>query len=263
MRVLLADFKLFVFLLLFSVFIVLFDSLGVLQMPKSLFQYVSAPIQYGLYQSGAAVGKQLEFIVLIRRASQENKALRLQLGDLLTENSQLRKQLEESTILNDQQDKLNPQTFDLLPAHVISSNRYLEIDKGTNDGVTEGQAVVFKDSYIGLVKEAGSKISQVLLSTDPDSKIAVFSQNNDGRAKGMLEGQFGAELLMDKILHEENIEVGNLVYSEGTEGKLPRGLVMGKVSQVLERQNEVFKQAKVEPVYNVSDLDMVFVIRNP
>lgn len=261
MRILLNDFKLASTLLLLSLFVTIFDYLGVLGTPKKLLQYITVPIQYGFYQSGTAIGRQFEFIVLVRRAAQENKALRLQMGDILTENAFLRKQISENRIFVDQQNSLNPSTYDLLPAHVIGSDRFLTLDKGTDQGVVFGQVVAFKDNYIGQVKEVNPRSSQVLLSTDPDSKLAVFSQNDGGKAKGILEGQFGSELLMDKILHEEKVEVGDLVYSEGTEGKLPRGLIMGKVAQVLDRQNEVFKQAKVEPVYQVADLDMVFIIK--
>jgi len=62
-------------------------------------------------------------------------------------------------------------------------------------------------------------------------------------------------------LHEEKITEGDLVYSEGTEGFLPRGLILGRVTQVRELQNEVFKQAKIKPIFDVRDLELVFLIQ--
>lgn len=262
-KVLLVDLKLFTFLAFISLVIFAFDKFGVLNGPKFLLQFFTVPVQYGLYQSSRALDKQAETFLLVRRSVLENRALRVQVGELLTENSQLQQKLSETESLVDQYNKLNPRTYDMLPARIISSGRFLTLDKGSSDGVQLGQAVVYKDNYIGQVKEVTPKVSRVVLSQDPDSKIAVFSQNGDGRAKGLLEGQFGSETLMDKILHQETVAKGDLVYSEGVEGVLPRGLVMGKVSQVLENQNEIFKQAKVEPVFNIDDLDVVFVIRNP
>jgi len=90
--------------------------------------------------------------------------------------------------------------------------------------------------------------------------MAAFSQGLEGVAKGVLVGQFGTESLLDKILHEETIKAGDLVYSEGTEGNLPRGLILGKVVEVKGEENEVFKQAKVVPVFDIRDLELVFVI---
>ncbi|MFH0936692.1 MAG: rod shape-determining protein MreC, partial [Candidatus Daviesbacteria bacterium] len=185
-----------------------------------------------------------------------------QMGELLVENSTLRKKLSETENLVESYNKLNPLTFDLLPARVLGISRYLNIDRGSSDNLSVGEVVVYKDSYVGQIKSVGPKISQVLLSEDPDSKIAVFSQGNERRSRGIVTGQFGSELLMDKILHQETVEVGDLVYAEGTEGKLPKGLIIGKIIQIFEQPNQVFKQAKVEPIFKITDLDTVFVIKN-
>lgn len=262
MKGLIVDSKTFFTLIFFSLLFLAFDNFGLLKFPKFLVQHLTIPIQFGLYQSGNSLAKQFEFIVLIRHAALENKALKQQLNDVLIENASLRKQILENKIFADQQNSLSPQTYDLLPARVIGHSRYLIIDKGSSDGLEIGQAVVLKDSYIGQIKTITPKTSEVVLSSDPDSKIAAYSQGNGGSARGILQGQFGSQILMDKILHQENIEKGDLVYSEGTEGKLPKGLILGKVQQVMERQNEIFKQAKVEPLFNVLDLTLVFVIRS-
>lgn len=262
MKVLLKDIKILSFLVFLSLLLFLFDNLGLMRFPKSLVQYLTVPIQYGFYQSGKSLSRQFEFVILTRRASLENKALRKQLGELMTENSDLRARLKEMTAMVDSYGKLSPKTYDMVPARVMGMNRFMVIDKGSDDGVNIDQVVVFKDNYLGKIKKVSPRSSEVLPAQDPESKIAVFSQNNSGRAKGILQGQFGSEMLMDKILHQEIVEAGDLVYSEGTEGKLPKGLIMGKISEVLERQNEVFKQAKVEPIFNLTDLDLVFVIRS-
>lgn len=263
MKGLLVDSRIFFTLIFFSLLILLLDSLGLLYFPKYLSQQLVVPIQYGVYQTGISLARQFEFVIIIRRAARENKALRGQLAELLVENASLRKVLEENQIFQDQNLSLKIDTYNLLPAKVIGNSRYLSINKGISDGVEVGQAVVLKDNYIGQVKKVTPKTAEVVLSSDPDSKIAVYSQGGLGRARGILQGQFGSEALMDKILHQETIGVGDLVYSEGTEGKLPKGLILGKVSEVYARENEIFKQAKVEPLIEVLDLNLVFVIRSP
>lgn len=262
MKALVSDFKLFFGLILLSLFLLLFDNLNLLNFPKSLVQTITVPVQYGLYKSVTSIGENFQFISTARQAYLENEALRLQLGELLTENSNLRKKLSENETLVDQYNKLSPITYDLMPAHVIGSGRFLTLDRGLDDGVKEGQAVVYKDNYVGQVKEVSPKTSRVLLPFDPDSKIAVFSQGLEGRARGILLGQFGADLLMDKILHQESIAALDLVYSEGIEGRLPKGLLMGRVLEVLGKDNEVFRQARVIPLFKAVDLDMVFVMRS-
>lgn len=220
------------------------------------------PIQYGLYRTGLSISKQFEFVILSRKASQQNKALTEQIAVLLSENANLRRKLAETEGFLEQQKALNPKTYNLIPSRPLSQTRYLGIDKGTQDGLSKNQVVVYKDNYIGTIKNISPRQSEVILVSDPDSKIAVFSQGSKGKAKGILLGQFGQEMLLDKILHEEPIEKGDLVYSEGAEASIPRGLVLGQVSEVLERSNEVFKQAKVRPLFSIGDLDILFVITN-
>lgn len=261
MRALLSDARIFFTLTLLCLLILFFDQINFLNLPKSLLQNLTIPIQFGFYKSSNALIHQFDFIFLSRRILQENKAMQKQLADLLIENTNLRSNLNDNQIIVDQQSSINPKTFNLLPARVIGSGRYLTIDRGSDDGITVDLAVVYRDTYIGLVTSVNPKTSQVTLSSDPDSRIAVFTQNNDGRSRGILSGQFGSEMLLDKILHQEVIGEGDLVYSEGTEGKLPRGLIMGKVSRVYDRRNEIFKQAVVKSIFNVNDLDLVFILR--
>ncbi|MDO8570739.1 MAG: rod shape-determining protein MreC [Candidatus Daviesbacteria bacterium] len=256
-----SDLKTYFILSFFALLIFLFDILGFLNFPKTILQTLTVPIQYGLYQGVTDVGKQFSFLLDARTSAKENKALKIQMGELLVENSKLKQEKENNDILLNTYNKLNPQTFDLQPSRIIGISRFLTIDKGTNDGIILGQVVVYKDSFIGQIKLVSPKSSQVLLSEDPDSKIAVFSQNDEGRARGILLGQFGSKLLMDKILHEENIKVGDSIYSDGTEGKIPKGLLLGKVTKVLEKPNEIFKQAEVEPIFESQNLDVVFIIR--
>lgn len=259
---LLQDARTFLTLILLSGFLILFDSANFLNFPKSLVQSVTSPIQYGLYKSANTFGKQFSFIFMVRRTAQEKKALEEQLATVLSENANLRKKLAETQAFAGQQQALNPQTFKWVEARPIGISRYLFLDKGSDDGLKNNQTVVYKDTIIGKIISADPKKSAVLLTSDPDSKIAAFSSSNEGKAKGVLVGEYGSEMKLDKILHQEPIKVGDLVYSEGSEIEIPRGLVLGQVSELLSQDNEIFKQARVKPIFNVTDLDLVFVIVN-
>ena len=252
--------KIFLILILLCLMIFVLDIIHLLDWPKRLLFYITNPVSFGIYNTNRNVGKQFHFVFQARFAAQENKALKEQVGKLLSENATLRKNLAETESLVSQEKHLDPSTYNLLPARPIGLGRYLRIDKGATAGIKIGQAVVFEDNFVGKVIGVSPASSNIQLLTDPDSKIAAFSQNIEGKAKGVLIGQFGTEILMDKILHEEKITEGDLVYSEGLEGFLPRGLVLGRISQVIEQTNEVFKQAKVQPIFDIRDLELVFVI---
>lgn len=253
--------KLFAILIFLSLIILVADLVNILSFPKSILSFVTNPVSFGLYQTEKNIGKQLFFIVALRSASQENKALKGQIGQLLSENARLRKELAETQSQLNQQAHLDPANYNLLPARPIGINRYLKIDKGSTSGVKIGEAVVYNDNFVGKIVQAGERSANVQLLTDPDSKVAAFSQGLSGKAKGILLGQFGADILFDKILHEEKINEEDLVYSEGTEGFLPRGLILGRVTKVLEQTTQVFKQAKVTANFDIKDLELVYVIQ--
>ncbi|MBI2022122.1 rod shape-determining protein MreC [Candidatus Daviesbacteria bacterium] len=259
---LLYDARILLSLVFVSILIIIVDSLGFFNYPKSLLQQVTIPIQYGLYKTYLSVSRQFEFIILARRASQENKALTEQLAQVLSENAQLRKKLAETESFLQQQKTLDPQTFNLIATRPIGINRYMLLDKGSEDGIILNQTVIYKDNYLGEIKEVSPKKSKVQLPSDPDSKVAVFVADANGKAKGILVGLFGSDMLIDKVLHQEPLSKNDLVYTEGTEGKMPRGLIVGQISEVLQKENEVFKQAKVRPVFDITNLDIVFVITN-
>lgn len=252
----------FIILILLSILILILDKVNLFYFPKILLSKITNPISFGLYRSGKNITDQFGFIFTARFAAKEKKAAEDQVAQLLSENAQLRTKLAESESLLEQQNTLDPKTYNLEPARPIGLDRFLRIDKGSNDGVKVGAPIIFKDNFIGQVINLSEKSSNVRLLFDPDSKILAFSLNKNGKAKGILVGNFGSEMLMDKILHEEIIEVGDLVYSEGTEGNIPRGLILGRVSQVMDRENQVFKQAKVTPVFDIRDLELVFYIKD-
>lgn len=253
--------KLFVILTSISFLILILDFAQLLDFPKLMLSYITNPISFALFKTNQNLSRQFRFLFQARFAAQENIALKEQLNKLLSENANFRKKLAETESLLSQDKYLDPATYNLVPARPIGIGRYLKIDKGLKSGIKLNQAVVFNGNLVGKIVQVSPTTANVQLTFDPDSKVAAFSQGLGGKAKGVLIGQFGTDSLMDKILHEEKISVGDLVYSEGTEGFLPRGLILGRVTQVLEQQSQVFKQAKVTPNFDIRDLELVFVIK--
>jgi rod shape-determining protein MreC len=262
MAAVVSDSKRIFLLLLLSIFIILLDSRGLFYFPKNVLQYITVPIQYGLFVSSKSTTQQIRFVINSRVAAKENSALQKQMADLLIENAKLRKQLSETNAVLGQQTSISPQTFNLLAARPVGQGRYLQIDKGANDGVVRGQVVIFQDSFIGTIVTVQPNSSLILLPYDPNSKVSVYSQNAEGRSKGILQGQYGSQVIMNKILHKEPIDVTDLVYTDGSDGTIPKGLIVGTITSVYENPNEIFKVAQVKPIYSITDLDIVFVMRN-
>ena len=104
---LIPNLRIFILLIFFSFLTLFFDSFNLLSLPKVYLSYLSNPISFGLYKTSNNIGKQFEFIFKARFASQENKALKEQLGKLLSENANLRRSLAEAESMISQQNHLS------------------------------------------------------------------------------------------------------------------------------------------------------------
>ena len=98
----------------------------------------------------------------------------MQLQDVANENKRLRALLA-----------LRPELpFSVVAAQVIGidvSNfrRTVVIDKGTHNGIKKGNAVLSGKGIIGMVTEAGTVSSRIMLINDPDFSIDACNLDSD------------------------------------------------------------------------------------
>src|SRR5690606_23806126 len=120
-----------------------------------------------------------------------NRVLKEKINELETALSQFQEIKSENERLSDLLEFKKESPHKLLSARVIGhdlmgQHSTLFIDKGTDDGVLSGQAVVTSLGVVGSVLNAEKSFSQVLTLTDRYSNIdAVIDRS---RARGVLEG---------------------------------------------------------------------------
>ena len=135
--------------------------------------------------------------------------------------------------------------------------RTIEIDRGYEDGITEGLPVVDAAGLIGRVVRTTAHSSRILLITDASSAVAVLVQ--DQRIRGVCRGQGGA-LALDFALVQDPIQIGDGVVTSGLGGVFPKGLVVGYVRSVHREQFGLFQTVEVEPAVDFAHLEEVLVL---
>jgi rod shape-determining protein MreC len=137
--------------------------------------------------------------------------------------------------------------------------RYITINVGSQHGVEVGDPVVGAGAgLVGRVAEVGPRTSKVQLLTDGDSSIAVLLQTS--RVTGLVVGQPDGTLRVKYIPQDEEIEVGDIVLTSGLGGVMPKGLVVGEVTEVQGKDYELHQEAVVEPAVDFRRLELVLVI---
>jgi rod shape-determining protein MreC len=188
---------------------------------------------------------------------------------LLAENSWLKAELEQSAevfLANERLRRLlefkEEVNLPALPAQVIAMDaaswfRTAVIDKGTEHGLREGLAVVVAEGVVGRTVRCAPRQSRVLLVTDASSAVASLVQKN--RARGISRGR-GESLNLEFVLHQEEIESGDLIITSGSGGVFPKGLTIGRVSQVVRAEHSLFQEVTVLPAVDFSRLEEVLVL---
>jgi rod shape-determining protein MreC len=194
-----------------------------------------------------------------RQLIEENRTLRA----VLTESAEVRLENERLRLLLDFKEA---QEIATLPAMVVAEDasswfRTVTIDKGSDQGVTEGLPVVVAEGVVGRVVRSSPRYSRVLLITDASSAVASLLQNN--RARGVCRGQ-GEQLVFDFVLRQEEVKIGDRVVTSGMGGVFPKGLVLGKVKSVDRQEFGLFQEIEVSPSVDFSHLEEVLVLlRSP
>lgn len=207
----------------------------------------------------------------------ELKQAEEKINQLIAENVKLRFLEEENTVLRKHLNFLNKDNRRYLMANIISrgeltgasseGNQSIVIDKGARDGLFAGLAVVSSTAIgstsqgviIGKIVNVKEQIAEVYLVTNKNSKLAasIFGEN---KTSGIASGELGLMIKMDFIPQTENIKAGDIVATSGLEQNIPRGLVIGRVTEINKENNEVWQTAIVEPLVDLDTLSVVAIL---
>jgi rod shape-determining protein MreC len=118
--------------------------------------------------------------------------------------------------------------------------------------------VITGRGLVGRVTATGDRWARVLLLIDPSSSVNVLVQRS--RATGVIQGQEDGSLRMRYIAQDGDILPGDIILTSGLGGMFPKGLVVGQVTTVEQRDIAMFKEAQVRPTVDFGRLEMVMVI---
>ncbi|HEX9093145.1 MAG TPA: rod shape-determining protein MreC [Coriobacteriia bacterium] len=141
---------------------------------------------------------------------------------------------------------------------VASWDHSIIIDRGTDNGVQVGAAVIAAGGLVGQVVEATGGDAKVRLITDTDSGVAVLVQRT--RAEGVVRGSVEGALTLDFVGKEQMPVEGDVLVTSGMGGAFPKGLVVGEVSSVTAPQVDLFPAVDVKTRVAIDRIEEVLVM---
>ncbi|MBI5547580.1 MAG: rod shape-determining protein MreC [Deltaproteobacteria bacterium] len=225
---------------------------------------VTTPIERGISR---VLGKSIELwngYLSLREAHQENLGLQRQNAELRGTVARLIEAQAENDRLRRMIGFAETAPTPLLTAPIIGEAPVMnlltfKIGKGTADGVSKGMPVVCSDGIIGRVLSAGLHSADVLLMADTNFAVPVRVQRSRARAKVMGQGARERPSLV-QALRTDDVEDGDILITAGTDDVFPKGLMVGRVTNVVRANHGMFLKAEVVPAADIAKVEEVFVL---
>jgi rod shape-determining protein MreC len=198
----------------------------------------------------------------LRGVRAENRQLKQQIEQMRLEQVRLSEDAEQAHRLQHLLAFREQFIAKTVAAQVIGSggsdlSRIIYIDKGGNDGVKRDFAVITANGIVGKVLEVFPTVSQVLLINDQTSGVGAMLEKS--RLQGVLKGTPDGEVVLQRVMSDEKVAVGDTVLSSGGDRIFPKGLPVGTVSKVSPGR-EMFLNIQVKPTADLSRLEEVLVV---
>lgn len=243
--------------------LVLFNMLGILNPVKSILDViVFNPLRGATKNLSSNIANSFSALSSISGLNQKNVELEKENIDLKNKLSELKEIKNENDILRAQLGFESRLPLKTIPVKVVSYEpdnirKFLTIDKGSRHGIQKGQPVISGGVLVGLVEQADSFSAKVFLVNDPEFRIRAIGQQE--RASGVVKGQIGQGLLMEKIAQSEKIELKEYVVTAGSDS-VPKGILIGQVEGISKSDNAIFQSADLKSLINPNKLELIFVV---
>ena len=242
--------------------------MGYLQPVRNTTRALLVPFQAGLTTVGADLSDLILSARDLRNLRQRNAVLQAEANRLSVENARLIEVERENERLRQLLNftRSNP-WYDYKAAAVVgrkigedTSNLLFSIfvDVGARDGVATGMPIITDRGLVGRVVAVGPNVAEVLLLIDPASAVNARVQNS--RVTGIVRGNIDGGLVMERIPQGETISPGDIVLTSGLGGNFPDKLVIGQITEVSQRDSDLFQSARIRPTVDFGKLEEVMVI---
>ncbi|HCN05532.1 MAG TPA: rod shape-determining protein MreC [Bacteroidetes bacterium] len=193
----------------------------------------------------------------------ENTALRELNLQLSLESSRSRQAMVENTTLRKMLELQPMVEYRLIAADVVGKTttqmrNYATINKGTADGVKEGMSCVTDAGLVGLIIGASDHYAVVQLLLNRDTRVAAKVQRS--RVDGIIGWDGEQTLSLKNVPRSFDVQAGDLVLTSSYSAKYPPNVIIGRVSQVTDENNSLFRKVVVEPAVNFATVEQVFVV---
>ena len=147
----------------------------------------------------------------------------------------------------------------VLSVHSNPYSHQVVINRGTTDGLSEGQAVIDEMGVVGQLTKVGSTTSRVLLMTDTTHATPVRILRNDVRT--VVEGIGKINVVkLSHVPHSLDVRIGDVLVTSGLGGTFPEGYPVAVVTEINRDEGRPFAQVFAEPIAQLDRIRLLVIL---
>ena len=191
---------------------------------------------------------------------------------LANENSQLRNKLKSATADYTTHpvqvtDSVFKQKYSFITSKVVNNstnrkNNYLTLNRGSQQGVARGMAVMCGEGVVGIVKEVSNNFCAVMSVLHKDvnipSSIKKYGENTIVHWDGD-DYHYG---MMENIPSHLKIVKGDTIVTSAYSSIFPEGIMVGTVEEIMPIPGNTFNNVRVRFSTDYKKLSYVYIVNN-
>lgn len=229
---------------------------------------ILSPIQRFLSGIGNFVDERTEPVINVLNYKTLNE-------DLTLENEHLKEQIVSLTLQQKELKELEDLSHALNYVNRFDVNDYIAcnvtskdignwfnmftIDAGANQGIVKNSTVINGNGLVGLVYEVGDNWSKVISIIDHKSSVGFEMLRVTDDYDGILNGTSNYELVGELYDPKAVVNVNDYIVTSGL-GMYPKGILIGRIYEVIDDKDLFLKKIKVVPAVNFKKINKVLVI---
>ena len=150
---------------------------------------------------------------------------------------------------------------ELLRVELDPFSHLVLIDRGSDDGVTVGQAVIDGAGVMGQVEDVHLHFASVRLISDPNHALPVQINRTGLRTVAFGLGETD-RLVLPNVPREADVRLGDLVVTSGLGDRFPGGYPVAEVAKIDREPGQTFARVEAAPLAALDRGREVLLIRS-